>query len=399
MRRRMSLILCLIMGIVLITGCGDDNTVKHRDKKQKQGKQQDSNTEWDISKAYNDILDEAKTSTEVPTEPVVEPGSMWSCFEEVATADWQYAYKEVLDTKREQRTSTVHGGIGGDDGDIYEYALYDIDKDGIPELFIEYGNCEANYMLDVYTYNTESGEALAAMLECPYGHVSLYSDPNGNGFVYWQGHMGDSYMMQGSLENGVVGMERIYEETLDMNDVYAEYTQPDAIVEGSEYIDFCCECSDIAILAYNDLISTADASVTDEEAYFEDWLSNSGEVIPVYTDHFSEAAYGEPVSYDEVLETLPFSAADISNKYYVDMNMDGQEECILLADSGDIIVLSIQDGYVYGYILGDASFYNYIDAEDGILLFEDKYKYNGDTFGEQLVFYKEQAYIVHKYNY
>ena len=36
------------------------------------------------------------------------------------------------------------------------YFLTDITGDGIPELWVKYGTCEADYMLDVYTY-TKSG--------------------------------------------------------------------------------------------------------------------------------------------------------------------------------------------------------------------------------------------------
>jgi len=67
------------------------------------------------------------------------------------------------------------------------YFLTDITGDGIPELWVKYGTCEADYMLDVYTY-TSSG--LKRLLRTGAGHTGYYGYPNGKYVIAQNAHMG-----------------------------------------------------------------------------------------------------------------------------------------------------------------------------------------------------------------
>ena len=67
------------------------------------------------------------------------------------------------------------------------YFLTDITGDGIPELWVKYGTCEADYMLDVYTY-TKSG--LRRILRTGASHTGYYGNPNGNYVIAQNAHMG-----------------------------------------------------------------------------------------------------------------------------------------------------------------------------------------------------------------
>lgn len=68
----------------------------------------------------------------------------------------------------------------------FEYFMYDITGDGIPEFWIIYGNCEVAYMLKVCAYDKEG--QYKTIWESGIGHSTLYE---GNGYVLnVYGHMG-----------------------------------------------------------------------------------------------------------------------------------------------------------------------------------------------------------------
>ncbi len=68
----------------------------------------------------------------------------------------------------------------------FEYCLYDIDQNGIPELIVLTGACEADYMYDIYTF---SNDKLIHLGEISGFHSSLYISSIG-GLVNYQGQMG-----------------------------------------------------------------------------------------------------------------------------------------------------------------------------------------------------------------
>lgn len=71
----------------------------------------------------------------------------------------------------------------GDEG----YFLTDITGDGVPELWVKYGTCEADYMLDVYTY---SKSGLKRILRTGASHTGYYGEPNGDYVIAQNAHMG-----------------------------------------------------------------------------------------------------------------------------------------------------------------------------------------------------------------
>ncbi len=67
------------------------------------------------------------------------------------------------------------------------YFLTDITGDGIPELWVKYGTCEADYMLEVYTFD-KSG--LKRILSTGAGHTGYYGYRNDNYVIAQNAHMG-----------------------------------------------------------------------------------------------------------------------------------------------------------------------------------------------------------------
>ncbi len=79
--------------------------------------------------------------------------------------DWKASYKALM---RELMENSY--GVDG-------YYLYDVDKDGIPEITVEFGDCEANYGGWLYTFD---GEKAVYAGEFHLGHSGLATCPSQN---------------------------------------------------------------------------------------------------------------------------------------------------------------------------------------------------------------------------
>lgn len=99
------------------------------------------------------------------------------------------------------------------------YFLYDIDCDGIPELWIKTGTCEANYRMLVYTYVNGS----KMIYDASAGHSSFYI---GDGYVLRvYGHMGYGEWEKLTYNGTSITANTIYEEELTYED--SDYREPE----------------------------------------------------------------------------------------------------------------------------------------------------------------------------
>ena len=98
------------------------------------------------------------------------------------------------------------------------YFLYDITGDGVPELWVKCGTCEADYMLYVYRYDVNE---LSLMHSTGAGHSSFYC---GDSYVIqMMAHMGEAIWFRLTLDGSGIDEEKVYEET----DEEGGYTYPD----------------------------------------------------------------------------------------------------------------------------------------------------------------------------
>ena len=93
-----------------------------------------------------------------------------------------------------------------DESDNCYYFLYDITKNGIPELWVVAGTCEADKMLYVYTYKNR----LQKIFETGAGHSAFY--------------VGDKYVIQQMAHMGAALWNKIYliQEQLHEKEIYHE---------------------------------------------------------------------------------------------------------------------------------------------------------------------------------
>lgn len=114
--------------------------------------------------------------------------------------------------------------VNADAGGLCEYFLFDITGDGIPELWVRSGTCEADYMLYVYRYGIGQ---LELMHSTGAGHSSFYC---GDDYVLQvMAHMGEAGWYKIELSGSGLSEELVYEESdVESSDEYALPVEPDA---------------------------------------------------------------------------------------------------------------------------------------------------------------------------
>ena len=251
------------------------------------------------------------------------------------------------------------------------YVLYDIDKDGVPELLVRFGDCEAAYHTKIYTFR--DGEMVLAG-DLPTGHTSFYTWPGENAIALNWGHMGGHFTEKLSFVNGILEQKTVFEENL--TDPDAEYTDMADIVPGSLYLwesrttlGLRWQTTETGTVPVEPLILPIDdygrqrtaepdaAASETARAAIEAVLAGERPLIGVSADGFGGdtgemglADYLAPGGVDPWAE----SPQTISRLSWVDMDGNGCTDCVLaLADEvgepDQYVVLSLQGETVYAY--------------------------------------------------
>lgn len=108
---------------------------------------------------------------------------------------WKQAYSDLLDTYYFKYSESAN-----------PYSIYDIDNNGIPELFVRIGKIEAEYQFDVYTFS--NGQA--SMVGTLPGSFSVLCGLNEKGaMLHMKAVQGGEWLTKITLVNG-----RLHEEQL-----------------------------------------------------------------------------------------------------------------------------------------------------------------------------------------
>ncbi len=295
-------------------------------------------------------------------------------------SDWQKAFYEKLCTVRKEKAA---GNV--DDGVNYieSYFIYDIDQNGTPELFIRFGNCEAAYETHVFIFEDNKLNDLGAIAG---GHSSFYSIPDEGLMVYW-GHMCSEFVQKATLVDGEFKFETLSEREF-MDDVDGDYTPAEQLIPGAKSIIECRENLDLPVMMYgkSNFSTATGLSEEDVKAVLTKAYQENGDVYAVSGDGYGGDA--GRISFDElckpgVLEDNMDNAALVAEEQWVDLNQDGQTECVLKMQSGEgtepiYVMLSLQNDTVYAYSFhywsSDVTFH-----EDGTFDYEYSY-YNRVIF-------------------
>lgn len=321
-------------------------------------------------------------------------------------SDWKKAYHDQI---KKERNKMENFDFGDDYYENFEgqwemdhcngYKLYDVDKDGIPELIISYGTCEADYHDEVYTY--DNGLKDVGLIYT--GHSGIYSDPDKNGMLIMMAHSGYQCIDEVTLVDGKLSTESIYEKSqYDENGNYIEgedYSEPDEVVEGSVYINSCRLDDDISIdfYEYIEKVSTGEnVSLTDlynkgenaidkrnsdyEKAseFYENIYTNNGYVYAIAADDYTKSLGF--VTFDNILaeDTIyPYTTGSLAvvSKDIVDIDNNGSFECVLILKDEESsyfsVLLNLQEGTVYAYLEAFES--GLTIREDGVYEYKSEY--------------------------
>ncbi|MBP5378789.1 MAG: hypothetical protein J6Y64_04530 [Ruminococcus sp.] len=142
----------------------------------------------------------AKTEAETTTHDANVPagGRM-----DMYSAVFQGEIRRVFDETAEQS-----GGMAS-----IEYAFRDLDADGIPELILKYGTCEADYQIHVYRFDEQC--ELKDLGLIGGGHTSFGYDENTGDFVIVWGHMGAACIEYYKWANGNLEANGDYSFNID----------------------------------------------------------------------------------------------------------------------------------------------------------------------------------------
>lgn len=273
---------------------------------------------------------------------------------------WVPAYEQVLDGWRAR--------ISGEPAEYSTpelwYLVYDIDKDGAPELIVKTGTCEADYHGAIYTFR--DGQALQLGEELGLGHSSFYSDPGENGVILMYGHMGYAAASRISIGDAYEE-ESLYEDNLNerlQEDPDAEYVYPYEIIPGSAYLTLCRGDLTLPLTHYEEIARYLEGThfPNNDDAFYYSLMMSGGEVCAVTADGFTNSP--GRIGFQDLLRqntAANWMQGDLSilSAAAADLNGDGQLECVLAASSGSSemrIVLSEQNGTVYAYLI------NYTDG-------------------------------------
>ncbi|MCM1090936.1 MAG: hypothetical protein NC092_05560 [Butyrivibrio sp.] len=293
-------------------------------------------------------------------------------------SEWQRAYYKVLCEARR------HNDMMREEALPFEgYYLYDIDKDGIPELLLQQGGGEADYSADIYTWRAGETVCLGTI---GMGHTSLYTWEGENAIMSYWAHMGVAFVTKISVDGNGLSQDDFFRE--DINDALREdsdvwYTDvedlaPDCVGLAEYRIDL-----DLPLVSYETVMGAAvenPAMIPNEEVerILLDTIENNGMVYGVTGDGFggdtgyvSFEEYCAPKSVGKYAKT----PLQVDKYLWVDVNGDGQTEMVLDLHEDEAqkgqnalyeeirVILSLQDEVVYAYCLN--YMYEYSVLENG----------------------------------
>lgn len=173
-----------------------------------------------VSKATDSPSSEVSYSSSVSVLSSESEYSLASVEEVKSEDELEREIYEAYVAQLESKAAEVNADAGG----LCEYFLFDITGDGIPELWVRSGTCEADYMLYVYRYGIGQ---LELMHSTGAGHSSFYC---GDNYVLQvMAHMGEAGWYKIELSGSGLSEELVYEESdVESSDEYAQPVEPDA---------------------------------------------------------------------------------------------------------------------------------------------------------------------------
>ena len=343
----------------------------------------------------------SEASSEAPSEASSEASSeVKASLEGKRYSDFKEAYADFLKTNEVDENGFY----------IEKYMIYDIDKDGTPELL---ACCASDSYKRVYTF--VDGE-IKFIDELYTNHTSIWTYPDGNGIVLrWTFSGGEDYTRY-SLNNNEFTTEELYSGTTfyedpETGESITRFKAAKDVVPGAILVDafsrdnlypleMCEVIADDTPAGSNKKYTYPDNNPNFYTEIMEKdgvvnainlgWANEPGEI------HFSELLKDGVV--DELADS-PLEKLDIT---YADLNFDGVYECVFYISTKDEyfkpgkhdyrVILSKQGDDIYAYLAGCP--YENSVTEDGYFITEpDEYCDDRDVI--RVLYDKEKCFDYH----
>lgn len=326
--------------------------------------------------------------------------------------DWRAVYAKFLEDLCEEEKAVLNIDRPDYDPNDYpaqvdnlskEYFLYDLDRDGVPELVFRSGF----YRSDIRVLTVRDGAAVeAGRLDGRY--MEFYTSPDEPGILVRETPKGPVFVYRVTLENGELRQgEDLYATDMSVQCVDATFRMED-VVPGAAYIRGCRTMAEWPehtplTLPIDDYGPGRAAGELDPERD-----GTARDLILAALEHgtsfcaVSGDGYGGDAGWTTLAEYLqPGGIVEYAEKpliprrrAWVDLDRDGQRECVLYVErdpedyiqDGCFLLFSEQQKGVYAYCL------NYVDRtdvnEDGVF-FDPWYLEEGVDGGVWRVSFRE----------
>ena len=407
-KQTVKFVLAMITALVLLSACGEtepEMAVRTSHNSHDNDDEADDRDEDQVAED-EEAIEEQETSDETTIDGVELGADFWADgadngyeYEyEPEAGTWQEAYYNKLVEIKADRDGTYNSDdmFAMDDAYPYGYALCDITLDGIPELIIKRGSCEADYNDEVFSY--EDGE-LSQLGNLWSGHSSFYALPDG-GMVQYSGHMGYGCMMEVVYEEGELVLNDILEESGyddDGNwDEDFEYTEVSEYFPGARYVGYEQIDNFLYLAGFDGTIpkySYSDdvADAVSAEDYYNSVMANNEIVYAVGDGYMNNVG---AIEFEELLKDgvmYPYTGGDMEVKEHLVADVDGNGSYEYVAYFGS----KDSDGYEYAGILSqeNGTVYCYLVfsllstelTDDGYFIAYNDYKTRPTFFKNQII--------------
>ena len=384
---------------LILSSCSSSNTIDESASDNSASEAGSSEENQEVSTT------ETSSSSEASTE--------MNAAEVLSYSGFQEAYIDIISYEQERLESLANdSSYDKYSATIDCYWLYDMDKDGVPELIIRYGHDESSFYGKVYTFADGKAQLIN---ELPMGHSSLYGIPDENGLLRHWAHMGCAEYSMWTLNGEELSYESLFDEDINEKlaaDEDAWYTPADEIVEGAYHLNSFAYDNTAPIEYYDYVVDYITGQKkagssdyffpNDDPDFFTKVMENDETVVAIALDEYSHTLWDVPFSTlleDDMIRDYANDLSEAFDITYADVDSDGIYECIFYLTDGYTgqelrrdcrVILSLQGDSVYAY-LGSYPSETRI-TEDGYFVTEPN-EYNYEEYVQRVFLNMENCFI------
>lgn len=267
-----------------------------------------------------------------------------------------------------------------------KYCLYDIEKDGIPELIIDCMHAGT----DIYKGDPYGNATYIGSTHCPSGY-GFHSIPNSNGLMVFGGLQGVQGHFIVTIENGkIVSGEHVTKDCWDRTTNQIYYDDAEDIIEGSMYLEMR-EITDVDFVdrSFIDVYYNGKALDFTKDGQFP-IIMNGRTLVPARTIF---EAMGAEVVWDESTDMVIAKRDKVTIKLQVGTNIIYRNNSIISSDVPSLIInnRTMVPARIITEIFGCRVSWNPVDVS--VIIKDEFYNVNKENFETAIPFIWKESRI------